>query len=449
MTRATDYASVFLVRVCGSFHSGMDLFSAARDAGYKFYRIPALLRLLLPDGTPRLLAFAEGRQQIFDHGRVDIVLKRSVDDGATWSALTVVHTESNATHAATIGNPTPLWDPSTGEVLLFLCRGNAELLSMRSADAGSTWSAPEPLSGWSRPPEWTWVAVGPPAALRLRSGRYVLPCDGYLGHARFYQATSVFSFVIYSDDRGATWRQGPLLEGGNECQASALRNGSLLLNMRSREVRRLQSYSHDGGESWSAPAPARPAVSDGNCQGSQIALGDGSVLVATSTTMGRVSLHAHASANGGASWDRLAAPIVDGSGAGYSALVELPTAPTVPPDGDGADGDGTGGGSGGGSGGSGGDDDDASPLAVRPSSSPPLSPSPSPSATVGLLYEAKVPPATTDAVGKRRGPAVLVLRYTTLQVPLREPLPPAPPLLVDQGGEDKPTGFPPQLRDEL
>ena len=413
-----------------------DLFSTAGDAGYKFYRIPALLRLLLPDGTPRLLAFAEGRQQLVDHGRVDIVLKRSMDDGATWSALTVVHTESNATHAATIGNPTPLWDPSTGEVLLFLCRGNAELLSMRSADAGSTWSAPEPLGGWSRPPEWTWVAVGPPAALRLRSGRYVLPCDGYLGHARFYKATSVFSFVLYSDDRGATWQQGPLLEGGNECQASALRNGSLLLNMRSREVRRLQSYSHDGGESWSAPAPARPAVSDGNCQGSQIALGDGSVLVATSTTMGRASLYAHTSANGGASWDRLAAPIVDGSGAGYSALVELPPAqpaqPASPTSPTPTDGDGEG-------------------LAASGEAS---SPSPSsPSATVGLLYEAKVPPETRNANGKQRGADVLVLRYTTLQVPLREPLPPAPPLLVDGGGDtpwDTPTGDPPaQLRDEL
>lgn len=417
----------------------MDLFSAARDAGYTFYRIPALLRLLLPDGTPRLLAFAEGRQQVFDHGRVDIVLKRSVDDGTTWSALSVVHTESTATKAATIGNPTPLWDPSTGKVLLFLCRGNAELLSMFSTDAGSTWSAPEPLGGWSRPPEWTWVAAGPPAALRLRTGRYVLPCDGYLGHARFYSATSVFSFVLFSDDRGATWRQSPLLEGGNECQVSALRNGSLLLNMRSREVRRLQSYSHDGGESWSAPAPARPAVADGNCQGSQIALGDGSVLVATSTTMGRASLHAHASTNGGASWERVGAPIVDGSGAGYSALVELPPAP---PDGDGAEGSGHDGGGDEGRAASG----NASPT---PTPLPPLSPSP-PSATVGLLHEVKVPPDTTGADSKRRGADVLVLRYTTLQVPLREPLPPAAPPPVDGGGE-RPTGggHDVHLREEL
>jgi len=83
-----------------------------------------------------------------------------------------------------------------------------------------------------------------------------------------------------------------------------LRNGSLLLNMRSRELRRLQAYSHDGGETWSPPRPAQPPVPDGNCQGSQISLGDGSLLVATSAGPGRIGLHAHLSTDGGGSWRR-------------------------------------------------------------------------------------------------------------------------------------------------
>ena len=162
-----------------------------------------------------------------DHGMVDIVLKKSLDDGATWSPLSVVHSETGDGRHATIGNPTPLYDDETSEIVLFFCRENAEIFSTRSSDAGSSWSVPKPI-GWSRPPEWTWLATGPPAALILPTGRYVLPCDGYLGHPRFYQATSIFSFVLISDDRGATWRQGPLLEGGNECQAARLRNGTLL-----------------------------------------------------------------------------------------------------------------------------------------------------------------------------------------------------------------------------
>ena len=54
----------------------------------------------------------------------------------------------------------------------------------------------------------------------------------------------------------------------------------------------------------------------------------------------------------------------------------------------------------------------------------------------------KVTKTGTNANGKQRGANVLVLRYTTLQVPLREPLPPAPPLLVDGGG-DTPRDTPP------
>ena len=202
-------------------NNGSVLFDASVDEGYQFYRIPSLLRVAAAAGT-WLLAFCEGRQQRTDHGKVDIVLKRSADDGVTWSQLSVVHGERHAT----IGNPTPLFDSATLEVVLFFCRENSEILSTRSTDAGISWSLPKTI-GWPQPPEWAWLATGPPAALRLASGRYVLPCDGYLrlpgarpGATRFYQASTVFSFVLLSDDRGATWRQGPLLDGGNECQVA-------------------------------------------------------------------------------------------------------------------------------------------------------------------------------------------------------------------------------------
>ena len=59
---------------------GSVLFDASVDEGYQFYRIPSLLRVTAAAGT-WLLAFCEGRQQLTDHGKVDIVLKRSADDG--------------------------------------------------------------------------------------------------------------------------------------------------------------------------------------------------------------------------------------------------------------------------------------------------------------------------------------------------------------------------------
>ena len=65
--------------------------------GYECFRIPSLL--FTSKGS--LLAFVEGRGQhsksCADNGDVHIVMKRSTDNGNTWSDLTVVHVEANHT----------------------------------------------------------------------------------------------------------------------------------------------------------------------------------------------------------------------------------------------------------------------------------------------------------------------------------------------------------------
>lgn len=65
----------------------VDVFISGTE-GYPCYRIPAVLRL--PSGT--ILLFAEGRRG-GDTGPNDIVYKASTDNGATWSALKVLHSE--------------------------------------------------------------------------------------------------------------------------------------------------------------------------------------------------------------------------------------------------------------------------------------------------------------------------------------------------------------------
>ena len=60
----------------------MPVFKAGED-GYHTYRIPAIVRAKNGD----LLAFAEGRKNgTDDHGDIDIVLKRSSDNGRTLGA---------------------------------------------------------------------------------------------------------------------------------------------------------------------------------------------------------------------------------------------------------------------------------------------------------------------------------------------------------------------------
>lgn len=55
--------------------------------GHKSYRIPAIISL--PNGN--LLAFAEGRVQgSGDFGDINIVMKRSSDNGKTWSSMSTI-----------------------------------------------------------------------------------------------------------------------------------------------------------------------------------------------------------------------------------------------------------------------------------------------------------------------------------------------------------------------
>ena len=80
-------------------------------------RIPALLQT----GTGALLAFAVGRRGSGgDYGWNDLLLRRSLDGGATWEPAQLVHGEAAA---ATIDNPCPIWDARrNATVLLYACR---------------------------------------------------------------------------------------------------------------------------------------------------------------------------------------------------------------------------------------------------------------------------------------------------------------------------------------
>ena len=65
------------------------------------------------------------------------------------------------------------------------------------------------------------------------------------------------SQLIYSDDKGETWKLGGIVNehGGNESSVVELKNGDLMLNMRNynRKESKSRSYviSKDGGETVS------------------------------------------------------------------------------------------------------------------------------------------------------------------------------------------------------
>ncbi|MBC8354238.1 MAG: exo-alpha-sialidase [Planctomycetes bacterium] len=227
------------------FQSGTD--------GYHTYRIPAIVTTNEGD----LLAICEGRKTSrSDHGDVDLVMKRSIDDGQTWSSLSLVYEEGDDAKT-TIGNPCPVVDRSTNTIWLPFTRENEDVMLTSSRDGGKTWSAPRTITKDVKREDWTWYATGPGNGIQLErgpfKGRLVIPCDHRIQGITDRQK-STRSHVIYSDDHGATWRIGGITAFEmNECAIAELSGGRLMLNMRSNrgKGKRGVAISDDGGVSWS------------------------------------------------------------------------------------------------------------------------------------------------------------------------------------------------------
>ncbi len=240
-----------------------DVFVAGQG-GYFAYRIPAIETT--PDGT--LLALAEARKYNlndpgFEKQDIDLVVKRSTDQGATWSAMKVIEDPGEKWSAA---NPATLVDRETGLVWLFYLRGKPErntytaragtediqILARTSRDQGATWSEPLDLTRATRDlsdPKWRCSVVGPGGGICTRDGRLVIPV---------WRFEPWGAFAAFSKDHGRTWQRGGFVPGvsGDECQLVELADGRWLFDIRQqRGPNRWRAMSDDGGQTWPTVNP--------------------------------------------------------------------------------------------------------------------------------------------------------------------------------------------------
>jgi sialidase-1 len=231
------------------------------ENGYSCFRIPAIVTTT--KGT--VLAFAEARKNnCGDAGDIDLVVKRSLDGGKTWSDIIIVWNDAENT----CGNPAPVVDQKTGKIILLstwnlgtdhekqIIEGTSKdtrrVYVLSSNDDGVTWSTPKEITKDVKKGSWRWYATGPGNGIQMRKGKHkgrlVVACDHIDDEHKNY------SHAIYSDDGGETWRLGGTAPGEhvNESTVAQLPNGKLMLNMRhpGDEKMRQVALSRDGGKKW-------------------------------------------------------------------------------------------------------------------------------------------------------------------------------------------------------
>jgi sialidase-1 len=307
----------------------------AGEGGYQAYRIPSVIAT--QKGT--LLAFAEARRTgAGDAGDIDLVVRRSHDDGESWSPMQIVGDNG----PNTFGNPCPVVDRSTGIIWLLTTQNRGPdrekdiiagtsgasrtVWAMKSEDDGVTWSAPVEITTSVKRPDWTWYATGPGIGIQMASGRLVIPAN----HAE--AGTGVHrSHLFLSDDGGRTWRLGANSEAGtNESQVVELTGGRLMLNMRNHPAKaenfRMVATSADGGQTLSAAHTDRTLV-EPPAQASILRMTSAKtqmrsrLLFANPASTKRERLTVRLSYDEGSSWP--SARVIHEGPAAYSSLVVL------------------------------------------------------------------------------------------------------------------------------
>ena len=301
--------------------------------GFELYRIPAIVK----SKSNTLLAFAEARKARSngDSGDIDLVVKRSSDNGKTWSKQITIWNDGQNT----CGNPVPIVD-DRGRIHLLMTwnfqtdkwgaitNGTGED-SRRpyytySDDDGITWAQPVEITSSVKKEKWDWYATGPCHGIQIQKGihkgRLVAP--NYFTTRESGKVTS-YSHIIYSDDYEKTWKPGePTPVGGvGECSVAEIGEGTLMLNMRADEgFYRKSCTSIDGGLTWSSPQISIDQI-DCKCQGSILSIGGAVFLSNAASATERINMTIKKSTDNGKNW-KGQYTVYEGN-SGYSDIVEL------------------------------------------------------------------------------------------------------------------------------
>lgn len=194
-----------------------------------------------------------------------------------------------------------------GEISLFFCVKNSEYdchpYMRKSTDEGKTWSDMVPVAKF-HPGYFT---LNNDRAIQLQNGRILLPASHTVNG---WAWPKLVALCFYSDDNGRTWYKGldsvSLLpeSTAEEPGVIQLRDGRVMMWMRTGLGYVYKAYSSDGGETWSKPE-SMGVVSPRSPQTIKFIPTTGDLLMVWNHTPGprRVPLTSAISSDDGVTWE--------------------------------------------------------------------------------------------------------------------------------------------------
>ncbi|MDM8006752.1 MAG: sialidase family protein [Phycisphaerae bacterium] len=199
-----------------------------------------------------------------DHAAAEIVMRTSADAGKTWSDDRVLVSGEGRMNVMSVS----LLRLPSGEILLFYLRKNAlddmPMMVRRSHDELQTLSEPVRVTV-----DDGYHVVNNARVVRLSTGRLVVPAALHPSSDRDEKSFSPRGVMraFLSDDDGRTWRGDKSGQGVQpdpsvtlqEPGVVELKDGRLLMWIRTDRGTQYESISDDKGEHWSKPVPGKLA----------------------------------------------------------------------------------------------------------------------------------------------------------------------------------------------
>lgn len=244
-----------------------DLFNAASNPDVACYRIPAIITAPNGDLIATIDERVPGCGDLKFSKDINIVQRRSTDNGKTWSDIETV---VNLPLGQSASDPSMIVDETTGEIILFYNFMDLDkakdvyfLYVTKSADNGKTWGTPEYITSQITTPAWD------KDFKFITSGRGIQTRDGKLLHCMVNLNKGMHLFG--SDDHGKTWKlYDTVIKPADESKVIELNDGTWMVNARinNKEGVRYVHTSKDEGKTWQTKP--EPALTDPGCNASII-----------------------------------------------------------------------------------------------------------------------------------------------------------------------------------